>query len=82
MDDLLNRFLAFTGKSLDLELSPKDLDTHISLFEVDSLDLIEYVLSLEDEFNARIDLGALPSDATWRQVFALVEAARAVVVSE
>jgi len=76
MDDLLNKFIRFSRDSLKVDMTAENLDAPVSTLGLDSLDFIEYLMSLEGEFGAKLDLDLLQSDATLNEIYQLIYASR------
>ncbi len=76
MDDLLDKFIRFSGDSLKVDMTAENLDAPVSTLGLDSLDFIEYLMNLEGEFGAKLDLDVLPSDATLNEIYQLICASR------
>ena len=75
MDDLLSHFIRFTRERLNVEVTEENRDAPVGTLGLDSLEFIEYLTDLEDEFGTTLDLDVLSSDPTLNEVYRLIHAA-------
>jgi len=68
MNEEQARFSAFVERHFQDCAGFRGLDTRLSDLGLDSLELLEFVMGLEGEFNTEIDLARVNESMTLRQV--------------
>jgi len=68
MTDHLRKFEIFVLERCEDRPLPAGLDTKLSELGLDSLDLLDLILAIENEFGIEIDMDGIDDDVTLREI--------------
>ena len=70
---LKDRIIELAGENLDIDLSEVDFEKKISDMDIDSIDLLDFIMVLEDEYSIEFSEDELDEIESLNDIISLIE---------